>query len=67
MWLYRRAEQVLWLIHTLVLEQCRSEIIVPDVLLGQITWGADRSHWPQDWRQDVLQVLHSLQACTSGL
>jgi hypothetical protein len=59
-WLYERAEQLLWAIHAAVLMQKNSVVLVPDVALGEIIWGAERSAWPDNWRQTVADILWSL-------
>lgn len=55
-----RAEQLLWAIHWAVLNQNRSVVLLPDVLLGQVVWGGDTERWPQDWRGDLMHTLYSL-------
>jgi len=58
--LYHRAEQLLWMIHAAVFTQRSSIVLLPDLLLGQMIWGGQRNHWPQDWRGDIMQTLKSL-------
>lgn len=58
--LYRRASQLLWLIHTLVLEQRSSTVVLPDVMLAQLIWGPDRAERPANWRRDAAAILESL-------
>ena len=60
-----RAEQMLWVIHSQVLEQKCSKVIVPDVLLGAVVWGGNQNNWPDDWRTDVFQTLASLMSLHS--
>jgi hypothetical protein len=68
LWLFERAEQCLWAIHAAVLQQRASLVLLPDVMLGQIVCGADRSQWPQRWRQHAFSVLRSLTTlCWSTL
>jgi len=62
-----RAAQVYMAIHTLVLQQRSSVVVVPDVLLGQLAWGGDQSQWPRNWRQDRWEVLAFLSQLRSGV
>ncbi len=58
--LYERAEQALWFLHANVLAQRRSDVRLPDVMMGQAVWGGRRGDWPRDWRGDLFDVLGSL-------
>lgn len=62
-----RAEQILWAIHTAVLQQRRSLVTLPDVYLGQIVWGGQRDKWPRNWRRDLVQTLRSLMSLRSEI
>ena len=62
-----RAEQILWAIHTAVLQQRRSLVTLPDVYLGQIVWGGQRDNWPRNWRRDLVQTLRSLMSLRSEI
>jgi hypothetical protein len=59
-WLYERAEQVLWAIHAAVLLQRTSVISLPDLALGEIIWGGDWRSWPSNWRNTLMDILSSL-------
>ncbi|MHC2068158.1 helix-turn-helix transcriptional regulator [Bremerella sp. T1] len=56
---YRRSEQLLWLIHFQVLAQRSSIVTIPDVSIGEMFWG-ERRRWPQNWRRDIRRALISL-------
>lgn len=45
---------VSWAIHQAVIIQRSSTVILPDVLLGQVTWGGDRKTWPKNWRSRLI-------------
>jgi hypothetical protein len=66
MWLYERAEQLLWLLHAAVLAQRRSVVLLPDVALGDVIWGGDRQSWPANWRATVGNILWSLSQLRIG-
>ena len=59
-WLFDRAEQILWAIHAAVLMQRSSVILVPDVTLGEVIWGARGTGWPANWRKTLMDILTSL-------
>jgi hypothetical protein len=46
-----------WLIHQAVIVQKTSRVILADVILAQVLWGGDRSRWPRNWRQRIVQRL----------
>jgi len=55
-----RTERLLWCIHQQVVRTCSSVIRPPDLMLGQMLWGANRSRWPRQWRQDLADILGGL-------
>lgn len=59
-WLYERAEQVLWAVHAAVLMQRSSVVTLPDFGLGEVIWGGDRQSWPSNWRNTLMDILSSL-------
>jgi hypothetical protein len=59
-WLFDRAEQILWAIHAAVLMQRSSVILVPDVTLGEVIWGAKGIGRPANWRKTLMDILTSL-------
>jgi hypothetical protein len=46
-----------WAIRLAVLSQRSAHVVVPDVLLGQVFWGGEKSRWPANWRRDLLRRL----------
>lgn len=46
-----------WLVHRLIITQQRSTVVVPDVMLAQVVWGAGRQQWPRNWRTKVGQFI----------
>lgn len=36
------------------------QVIVPDVMFGQVIWGGIKKRWPANWRQTVLQSLRAV-------
>src|SRR5207247_808856 len=46
-----------WAIHLAVINQRSSEVVLPDVLLGQALWGGNRQRWPKNWRAYLLAQL----------
>jgi len=43
-----------WLVHLLiVVHQRNARVVIPDVLAGQVVWGADRAGWPSHWRRQI--------------
>ena len=63
--LHRRAEQLLWLIHSQVMMQRSSLVVIPDLLLRTVVWG--EGDWPKDWRRDLMQTLRSLTMIRSEI
>ena len=63
--LYRRAEQLLWLIHSQVMMQRSSLVVIPDRLLRTVVWG--EGDWPKDWRRELMQTLRSLTMIRSEI
>src|SRR5205823_9670901 len=46
---------VIWAVQHAVVVQRRSWITLPDILLGQVVWGA--SGWPRNWRAFLRRQL----------
>jgi hypothetical protein len=46
-----------WAIHLAVITQRSPDIVLPDVLLGQVFWGGDKKAWPSNWRGWLLTRL----------
>jgi hypothetical protein len=49
-----------WAIHQAVIAQRSAQVIVPDVLLGQVFWGGNKECWPANWRNNILTRLQEL-------
>lgn len=60
LWLFERAERMLWCIHAAVLLKRQSVVLLPDVFLRELIWAQEPGGWPQNWRQEVMSVLRSL-------
>jgi hypothetical protein len=58
--LFRKAGQVLWLVHAELLRQRSARVVLPDIGIAEVLWGADPTRWPRNWRQEVLRILRSL-------
>ncbi len=59
LWLYNRAELLLWWVHAAVVAQRKSTVLLPDVLLAEAIWGTHRTR-PSSWRDDIMAVFRSL-------
>lgn len=58
--LFRRAEQLLWVVHRQVIRTRRSVVLLADLELGQVVWGGNADPWPKDWRRELKETLVSL-------
>ena len=56
-----------WAIHQAVIIQKTSRVILADVVLAQVLWGGEKSHWPRNWRQRLVQRLKRAATGNTGL
>jgi plasmid maintenance system antidote protein VapI len=64
--LFRPARRLLWYLHARVLDRQRDELVLSDVELAEVVWGADRSRRPANWRSQLFTTLASLTAIHLG-
>src|SRR5215469_1681277 len=56
-----------WAIHQAVIVQKTSRVILADVVLAQVLWGGEKSHWPRNWRHRLVQRLKRAATGKTGL
>jgi hypothetical protein len=56
-----------WAIHQAVIVQKTSRVILADVVLAQVRWGGEKSHWPRNRRQRLVQRLKRAATGNTGL
>jgi hypothetical protein len=64
--LFRMARALLWYIHALALDRAHSPLLLADVGLAEVLWGAGPAAWPANWRQHLFATLASLTAIRVG-
>ncbi len=53
----RVQEVYVGLVRVAVVQQRSSHVYIPDVIVGYILWGADRTRWPQRWQRQLWKRL----------
>jgi hypothetical protein len=64
--LFRPARALLWYLHARILDRQRNALVLSDVELAEVIWGADRSRRPANWRSHLFSNLASLTALHVG-
>jgi hypothetical protein len=64
--LFRTARALLWYVHARVLDRGHSTLLLSDVELAEVVWGAAPAAWPANWRQHLFTTLASLTAIRVG-
>src|ERR1043165_4996268 len=63
----RRIGGLYWAILQAVIVQKSSQVILADVALAQLRWGGQKSRWPRNWRNQLVQRLKRAAMCNVGL
>ena len=52
------ASGIWWLFHWEIIRQQSSALVLPDSVLGQCVWGADKNQWPPNWHGPLYRIFY---------